>query len=105
MVVRPDPGLVSKVDGRALLLGRGPDGGVLLTLPPLHGRGILLVGAVQRPLRRKPELAQQPACRNHRQSHAEFAADHLADHLPGPQRELELHLARIGAHNQRIQPG
>jgi hypothetical protein len=35
---------------------------------------------------------------------AEFAADNLADHLPGPQRELELHLPRIPSRDKRIQP-
>jgi hypothetical protein len=60
---------------------------------------------VQRPLRRHPELAQKPPDADHRQGDAEFAADHLADHLPRPQRELELHLPRILPGDQRIQPG
>ena len=60
VVVRADPGLIGEVDGGALGLGRGPDRGVLLALPPIHRLGVLLIGAVQRPLRRQPQLAQQP---------------------------------------------
>ena len=102
MVVRANTGLIGEVDGRALIFGGGPDRRVLLALPALDGLRILLISAVQRPLRREPELAQKPANAHHRQRHPEFPADHLADHLPGPQRELELHLPRILAHDQRV---
>ena len=84
MVVRPDPGIISEVDDRARSLRGGPDRGVGLLLLPLHRLRILLISAVQWPLRREPELAQQPAGADHRQCGTEFAADHFADLLPGP---------------------
>jgi catechol 2,3-dioxygenase-like lactoylglutathione lyase family enzyme len=49
---------------------------------------------VQGSLRRHAQHAQQPADADHRQGDLEFAADPLADHLPGPQRVLELELPR-----------
>ena len=104
VVVRADPGLISEPDCGSLRFGLRLDSGILLTLPPLDGLRVLLVSAVQGPLRRHSQLAQQPAHADHRQGDAEFAADHLADHLPGPQRELELHLPRILPGDQRIQP-
>jgi hypothetical protein len=67
--------------------------------------GVLLVGPVQRALRRQAHGAQQPAHADHRQGDLELAADHQPHHVPGPQRELEGELSRVGAHDQLIQPG
>jgi hypothetical protein len=105
VVVQADTGLISEVDGRSRNFSLGADRRAGLVLPPLHGTGVLLTGAMQRTLRRQPELAQQPPDADHRQGDLKFAPDHLADHLPGPQRELELHLPGIPARDQRIQPG
>src|SRR5439155_17245258 len=67
MVVRADPGLISEVDDRARSLSLRLDGGILLALPPLDRPGILLISAVQWPLRRHAELAQKPAGTDHAQ--------------------------------------
>ena len=40
-------------------------------------------------------MRKKPAHADHAQSHTELAADHLAHHLPCPQREFELQLAGI----------
>ncbi len=61
-------------------------------------------GPPQRPLGRQPQRAQQPAHADRRQRHPKLAADQLAHHLPGPQRERELVLTRVRAGDQRIQP-
>jgi hypothetical protein len=59
---------------------------------------------MQRPLGRQAELAQQPPHADRRQLHLELAADQLADHVTGPQREREPQLPRVVADHQRIQP-
>jgi hypothetical protein len=64
----------------------------------------LLVGPVQRPLGRQAELAQQPAHAHLRQPHAELPADQLPHHGTGPQREHELQLAGVIAHDQGVDP-
>jgi len=73
------------------------------TITPAGPR-VLLTSAAERALRKHSELAQQPLHADYRECHAELAAVGLADHLPGPQRELELHPQRILARGQRIQP-
>jgi hypothetical protein len=105
VVVRADPGLVGEIDRGALGLGGRADGRELLVGPPRHGLGVVLVGAVQRPLRGQAHGAQQPAHAHHAQRDLELAADHLPGHLPRPQRELERQLPRICTDDQLVQPG
>ena len=78
--------------------------GVGLGLPTRHRLGILLVGPVQGTLWRQAELAQQPTHADLRQPYAELAADQLADHRAGPQRERELQLAGVVADDQCVDP-
>ena len=104
MVVRADPGLVTEVDRRPLGPGLGADRRELLVAPALDRLRVGLPGPPQRPLRRQPEGAQQPTHADRRQRHRELAADQLPDHVPGPQREPELQLPRIGPGDQRVEP-
>ena len=78
--------------------------GVDLGLPARHCLGVLLVGAVQRPLGRQPELPQQPPHAHLRQPHSELPTDQFADHRAGPQRKGELQLPWIIADHQGVDP-
>jgi hypothetical protein len=62
------------------------------------------VGAAQRALRRQPQRAQQPSHADRRQAYAELAADQLANHVAGPQRERKAQLAGVVADDQGVQP-
>src|SRR6266536_2697522 len=104
MVVGAHPGLVGEPDRGAHLLGFSADLGVVLDLPASHRLGVLLVGAVQRPLRRQAELAEQPADADRRQPYTEFSADEVADHVTGPQGKRKPQLAGVVADDQRVEP-
>lgn len=104
MVVRAHPGLVGKVDPRALRLGAALDLGVDLLLPLIHSLRVLLPGPAQGPLRAQPELAHRPADRDIGHAHAAFAAQQVAHDPSRPQREREPELARIAAADRARQP-
>src|ERR1700751_799673 len=61
VVVGPYAGLICEEDAGALLGCQLADLRVSGFLPFLHTRRVLLISAVQRPLRRQPHLVQQPA--------------------------------------------
>ena len=64
--------------------------GYSVSFQAAHLRLVGLPRPPQRPLRGQAEPVQQPAHRRGRHRHAELAADQLPDHVPGPQREVEL---------------
>lgn len=87
-------------------VGRGPlpDRRELLVPPALHGLGVGLPDLPQRPLRGQAQLGQQPTHADRGPPDVELPADQLADQVSGPQRDLQLQLPRIAAHDQRVQP-
>ena len=103
VVVGPYAGLICEEDAGALLGCQFADLRVSGFLPFLHTFRILLISAVQRPLRRQPYLVQQPADLDIRELHPEFPPDQLADDLPRPQPEIELQLPRVAPGDNRVQ--
>jgi hypothetical protein len=89
VVVGPHPRLVTEVHFGTLLACLFPDLRELLLLPPLDCLRVLLVGAVQRPLRRQPEPVQQfpHPLRGHLD--VELLTDEIPHDPAGPQREIE----------------
>ena len=103
VVVGPYAGLICEEDTGTLLGCQFADPRVSGFLPFLHTLRILLISAVQRPLRRQPYLVQQPADLDLRELDTEFPPDQLADDLPRPQPEIELQLPRIAPGDNRVQ--
>src|ERR1700739_2678782 len=95
VVVGPYAGLICEEDAGALRGRQLADPRVSGFLPFRHAFRILLISAIQRPLRRKPHLVQQPADLDLRELDLEFPPDQLADNLPRPQPEIELQLPRV----------
>jgi hypothetical protein len=104
VVVRADPRLVTEVDRRPVGLGLGADRRELLVAPPLDRLRVGLPGPPQRPLRGQAQGAQQPTHADRGQRDPELPADQRAHHVPGPQREPELQLPRVGPGDQRVEP-
>jgi len=94
-MVGAHPRLVAEVHLGAFPAGLCPDRRELVFLPPPDRLRVLLVGAVQRPLRRQPEPVQQlpHALRGHLDT--ELQANELANDLSGPQCEVKLELPRV----------
>jgi hypothetical protein len=103
VVIGAQPGLIGEEDRPPDLGGLGPDGRVRLALPRLDLVRVLLVGPVQRPLRRHPQLFQDAPDGDQRHGHPEPLADQIPDDLAGPQRRREAVLPRVVALDQRIQ--
>ena len=89
------PRLVAEVHLGAFPAGLCPDCRELLLLPPPDRLRVLLVGAVQRPLRRQPQSVQQlpDALRGH--LNAKLLTNEIANDLSGPQCEVKLELPRV----------
>jgi len=60
VVVGAHSGLICEEDGRAFPGGLGADRRIFLPLPSLNPFGVLLMSALQRPLRGKAKLLQDP---------------------------------------------
>lgn len=104
VVVGTERGLVDEVQGSALGFRLHSDRGELLLFPPAHLFRILLIGAVQRPLRRHADPRQQPPDRYPRQVDAELGQDKLPHQVTRPQRVFQPHLAGRAVEDERVQP-
>src|SRR6266851_2496691 len=105
MVIGSRAGLVSEEDRSSGPCGLSADRRVFLFFPPPDAFRILLVGAHQGPLRRKPEPGKQFAEPLQRVGNSEFAPDKVPDDLTRPQRIIELKLPRVPPDNPLAKPG
>ena len=92
-----EAGLIPEEDVSALRLGLPGDGRVGFPLPALDGFRIALIGALQRLLRRQPELRQQFADRGQPKPDAKLLLDQLGHHRARPQTKVQAVLARVTA--------
>ena len=96
MVIRSDPGFVSKKDFRVLLLGSGFDRRELLFEPSLHGFGILLHCPMQWLLAGDSENFESPTnCLTTHFDEWKFAFQRLSEHFPRPKPKREAQLPGV----------
>src|SRR5437899_1202858 len=94
-LIGADPGLIEEKDLRPPALGPGAQARKHRCGPALDRRGIALVGAAQRFLRRDVQLGEQAPDGGHAAPHAEFLRDQRRHNLPGPQAKVEAVLPRV----------
>src|SRR5271156_72515 len=95
MVISPDSRLVTEEDAPACDFSRLDDGRIFLFFPPADPLRILLISTHQGPLRRQAHVTENVPNGLRRGVHTELPLDKVTDHLPGPQREVELQLPRV----------
>ena len=93
--VASDPHLVAPEDHRALALGARPKRRIGLLQPAPDSLRVLLVGALNGLLGRKPPTPEVVAERPDREAHREAPRDQIAHRLTRPERERKLQLVRI----------
>src|SRR5215211_360085 len=95
VMIGAHPRLVAEVHLRTFPASLRPDRRELLLFPPPDRRRVLLVGAVQRPLRRQPEPVQQLPHALWGHLDTEPLTNEVANDFPGPPGEVELELPRV----------
>ncbi len=104
MVIGAYAHLIAPVNFRALGLGPLADGRILGLQPVLYRLRVLLVGPLQRLLRREAPTLQVATGRPHRHGDVELTLDELLHRGPGPQRMRHLDLIRTAIlHRSRHQ--